>query len=240
MFKFLKKTKKLFSGLYTLFMISLLLLFVLRPAGRGGVYIAIWQFCFIAVIAAAIFNSIKSHWLKIAASIIAFPTIIFNWLSLSYPQNDILLGLYLLSAFLFILICAISIINQVVLHAKVTVETLRGVICAYFLVAFAFAYCYFFIEFLTPGSFSSLFPETDFLRHTHFISEMMYFSFVTLLTIGFGDIAPLNSISRTFVILEGIIGQFYIAILVARLVAVYSFYSNKEILKKTVKQEIKK
>jgi hypothetical protein len=228
----LKHLKKFFSGLYTLFLISLLLLFVLRPAGKGGVYIALWQFCFIAVIVAAIFNSIKEHWLKIIASIIAFPAIIFNWLSLSFPENNWLLGLYLASAFSFIFVCAISIINQVVLHARVTVETLRGVICAYFLVAFAFAYFYYFIEFILPGSFSSLFPETSFLKHTHFISEMMYFSFVTLLTIGFGDIAPLNSVSRTFVILEGIIGQFYIAILVARLVAVYSFYSNKELFKK--------
>ena len=55
----------------------------------------------------------------------------------------------------------------------------------------------------------------------------MYFSFVTLLTIGYGDITALKDLAQTCSILEGIAGQFYIAILVSRLVAVYSFYEHK-------------
>ncbi len=235
-----KKLQSLASGLYSLFLVFLLLLFILRPADRTGIYVGIWQFCFVAVIVAAIFNSIKNQIVKIIAAIVAIPAILFNWLSLSLPHDPNYLGLYLVFTIIFIVICATSIVNQVVLHAKVTVETLRGVICAYFLVAFAFAYVYFLIEFAMPGSFTNLFPETNFLQHTHFISEMMYFSFVTLLTIGFGDIAPLHDISRTFVIIEGIIGQFYIAILVARLVAVYSFYSNQEMIKEKIKAAEKK
>ncbi len=68
----------------------------------------------------------------------------------------------------------------------------------------------------------------------------MYFSFVTLLTIGYGDITPLQAISQTFVILEGIIGQFYIAILVARIVSVYSLMQDKELLAKVFKRVSKK
>ena len=69
---------------------------------------------------------------------------------------------------------------------------------------------------------------------------MMYFSFVTLITIGFGDITPLKDISQTVVILEGIVGQFYVAILVARIVSVYAFYADKELLAKALKKVNKK
>jgi len=230
MTKFLWDIKRLLSGLYTPFLISLLLLFILRPTDRGGLYVAIWQLCFIAVIIAAIFNCIRKNWERTLAISLAIPAIIFNWLALAYMEKRFFLGAYLIFAFCFIFVAAASIVNQVVLHAKVTLETLRGVVCAYFLVAFAFAYTYYFIEFVDAGSFNQIFPDAVFMKHPHYLSEMMYFSFVTLLTIGFGDITPLVDSAKTFVIVEGIIGQFYIAILVSRLVAVYSIYSNKSII----------
>jgi hypothetical protein len=95
------------------------------------------------------------------------------------------------------------------------------------MVAFGFSFTYLFIAYLLPGSFQfeSSIPST--MTHSHFLSEMMYFSFVTLLTIGYGDITAIHDVAQTLTILEGIIGQFYIAILVSRLVAVYSFFEHK-------------
>ena len=60
---------------------------------------------------------------------------------------------------------------------------------------------------------------------------MLYFSFITLLTIGYGDIVAIKDVGQTATVIEGIIGQFYVAILVARLVAVYSFYSDKRLIR---------
>ncbi len=60
---------------------------------------------------------------------------------------------------------------------------------------------------------------------------MLYFSFVTLLTIGYGDITAVKDTAQTAVIMEGIIGQFYIAILVARIVSIYSFFSDKKLIR---------
>jgi hypothetical protein len=62
---------------------------------------------------------------------------------------------------------------------------------------------------------------------------MLYFSFVTLLTIGYGDIIPVNDIAQTAVVFEGMIGQFYVAILVARLVSLYSLSDQLRILQMT-------
>ncbi len=67
---------------------------------------------------------------------------------------------------------------------------------------------------------------------------MLYLSFITLLTIGFGDIVPIRDMGQTAVVLEGIIGQFYIAILVSRLVGIYSFNSNKRLLE-TLEKDIR-
>jgi hypothetical protein len=56
---------------------------------------------------------------------------------------------------------------------------------------------------------------------------MLYFSFVTLLTIGFGDIVAVKDPSQTACVLEGLIGQFYIAILVSKIVAIYALRSKR-------------
>ena len=124
-----------------------------------------------------------------------------------------------------------SIMKRVLLEARVTLETLRGAICAYLLIAFAFACIYTFIEVVFPGSFSYGAHSLDLAGNYNFFSWILYFSFVTLLTIGYGDLTPLNSFSQSFSILEGIVGQFYVAMLVSRLIAVYSPSSKNNILK---------
>ena len=52
--------------------------------------------------------------------------------------------------------------------------------------------------------------------------ESFYFSFVTLTTIGFGDIAPVSRVARMLAVMEAIAGMFYVAVLVARLVSIHS------------------
>jgi hypothetical protein len=54
------------------------------------------------------------------------------------------------------------------------------------------------------------------------ISELIYFSFVSLTTIGFGDILPVHPLARSLVTLEGLVGQIYPAVLLARLVTLYN------------------
>ena len=103
------------------------------------------------------------------------------------------------------------------------------------MIAFVFAYTYYLIEYLIPGSFHLLHRDVSFLTYSRNLAELMYFSFVTLLSIGFGDITPIGDIAQTFVIIEGIIGQFYIAILVARIVSVYALFDDKDLLTKALK-----
>lgn len=187
---------------------------------------AVWQIFLFGVFFSAIFNCKHSKKTKIISACFGIPAVVLQWVNLIHPSNFIAL-VFVFCTVIFIFITTTSIIKQVVINARVRMETLRGVICAYFMVAFGFAFLYFFISLLSPETFFFSNLDVTDVSHSHHLSEMMYFSFVTLLCIGYGDIIAVKDVGQTFAILEGIIGQFYIAILVSRLVAVYSFFEHK-------------
>ncbi|CCB89256.1 potassium channel family protein [Simkania negevensis] len=220
------KTFRVLSGYFSQLLLSLILLFVFRPYDRGLIYSSIWQFVFLVVFLSAIFNCKHSRKVKIAASCFAIPALVFHFLHLAFPSTTFII-IFLVFVIIFTFIITTSIINQVVVNARVRLETLKGVVCAYFMVAFGFAFIYYLLDLVSPGTFHADFFQAETISHSRYLSEMMYFSFVTLLTIGYGDIIAVKDVGQTFTILEGIIGQFYIAILVSRLVAVYSFFEHK-------------
>lgn len=222
------------SGYYNYLLLFLIVLFAFRPYQKSIEYMTCWKTFFTITLLTAIFNCKHHRKVKIAAIAFAIPTFLFSWLELFFI-SELCFILNVLFTVAFLWICTTSILYDVVLNARVTVETLRGVVCAYFMIAFLFAYAYYLIEYLLPGSFQLLFRDVSFVTFSRNLSQMMYFSFVTLLTIGYGDITPLGDISQTLVVIEGIIGQFYIAILVARIVSVYSLYSDKKLLKNALK-----
>ncbi len=222
------------SGYYTYLLFFLVLVFAFRPTSESFWYVSTWKSFFTLTVLTAIFNAKHHHGVKVAAIVLAIPVFILSWGELLFVSNPLFI-FHMFCTIAFLAICTASILRDVILHARVTGETLRGVVCAYFMIAFLFAYIYYLLEYLMPGSFHLIGNEGALSAHSHHTSVMMYFSFVTLLTIGFGDITPLLDLSQTFVILEGIVGQFYIAILVARIVSVYSFYADKALLAKAVK-----
>ncbi len=221
-----KRLYQMFSGYFSQLLLFLILLFASRPYDRSALYVAIWEFFFTLLFLSAIFNCDHSKPVKICAISFAIPSLLGQWFNLLYPSRVITL-IYLVFTILFIIVTTTSIVKSVVINARVKMETLRGVICAYFMVAFGFSFLYLFIDTVAPSSFYFASAHFNPANHIHYLSEIMYFSFVTLLCIGYGDITAIKDVAKTFVILEGIIGQFYIAILVARLVAVYSFYEHK-------------
>ncbi len=228
---FTSKRLGFFKGNYNVLLIGLFVLFVFRPYDRNTVYLAIWKLLLTANILAAIFNCKHVHKVRIAATCLAIPTVLFCWLDLIWAQEWSLVTTTILSI-LFTFLTTISIIYDVLVVSKVNFETLRGVICAYFLVAIGFAYLYWLLEWISPGSFFiSYNTNVSLASYSEYISEMFYFSFGTLLTIGFGDIIATKDVAQTAVIIEGIIGQFYIAILVARLVSIYAVSAQMKTLK---------
>ena len=92
-----------------------------------------------------------------------------------------------------------------------------GAICVYFLIGVIWSVCYTLLEFAAPGSFGGLSATSE----ETWNPDWIYFSFVTLTTLGYGDILPLTFFARAMAYMEAVVGQFYIAILVAGLVSAW-------------------
>ena len=126
----------------------------------------------------------------------------------------------MISWLLFILFVTLSELRSVLKQREVTGETICMAISVYLLLGFTWTFMYSMMFQLHPESFGGL-PVAQPGHSTellHIFPILGYFSLTTLSTIGFGDITPLTAQARYAAVAEGITGQFYMAILVARLV----------------------
>jgi len=106
--------------------------------------------------------------------------------------------------------------RQVLFTGGITGNDVVGAICIYMLLGLIWAMLYLFLAQTMPGAFNGL-PQAPWLDN---FSAAVYFSFVTITTLGYGDISPAMPMARFLVIMEAIIGVFYMAILVASLIGV--------------------
>ena len=111
------------------------------------------------------------------------------------------------------LLAAAAALRFAMRGAKVDAEHLFAALSAYLLAGIYFGLLYWALEQVRPGMFAA----SNFSR-----SGAIYFSFVTLATLGYGDIVPRTDVARGLAIVEGVGGQLFLAVLVARLVSLYS------------------
>ena len=116
---------------------------------------------------------------------------------------------------------------------KVTVDIIFGAVCVYLLIGLMWTFLYSLLELNHPGSFiTNISPDkiTASSSPEFIVSRLNYFSFVTLATIGYGDIIPVSHPAQMLSVFEAIIGQLYLTILIARFVGLYimdNFKSDK-------------
>jgi hypothetical protein len=121
---------------------------------------------------------------------------------------------------------AITILSYVLRGTRVTTDKIFAAICVYLLIGYAWTFIYALLEELQPGSFVALSPVAP-NDYTARYMEMRYLSFMTLTTVGYGDIVPHSSATRTLAALEAIAGQIYLTVLVARLVGLHIVHAGK-------------
>lgn len=101
----------------------------------------------------------------------------------------------------------------------VSIDDILGTICGYLLAAIAWANLYSAIELSTPGAFEAVGPIRSLLANWYERESLFtYFSLSTLTTIGYGDVTPVAPAARSAAVLQGVFGQFYLAVVVAQLV----------------------
>jgi len=119
------------------------------------------------------------------------------------------------------LVYAVSIIiANLFSRSDVSVDTILGAVVTYLLVAVAFTLVFEIMEIQKPGSFSGM-GDGAALDRRELAGSMMYLSLVCITTIGFGDIVPVSDLARPLTVIEGVFGQLYLAVMIARLVGLH-------------------
>ena len=151
-------------------------------------------------------------WLLRVAGFIGSVTLAMRWMAFLTPTRSMQIWAIIWS------LAAILVIMWVLLTAvlstgPVTPNRIQGAIAVYLLFGIGWAHAYHLAEIVHPGSFHNAGGAMS------GVSDWVYFSFVTLSTVGYGDITPVHPIARTLAMAEALAGQLYLAVLIARLVA---------------------
>ena len=154
------------------------------------------------------------------ATTLSIPMLLSIWIDfpkLNMPQMEIVGSI---SGILYFVLIAGTILTFVFSSRKVTWGVISAALVVYLLLGTIWNFGYTLVDLLAPGSFNI----ADHLAGSDDLS-FMYYSFITLTTIGYGDITPISGMARSLSMLEGIIGQTYMAVLVARLVGMHVAHS---------------
>lgn len=155
----------------------------------------------------------------IIAVVLGFPAITARWINHFRP--DLVHPAVFLVCAMLLLGFVIAQLLHFILHAPVvTVEVLCASIAAYLMLGLMWTLAYWLVDQLTPGGAFSF--NTGRGGHSMDGFSGFYFSFITLSTVGYGDITPVSRMARWLAAMEAITGLLYVAVLIAWLVSLYS------------------
>jgi voltage-gated potassium channel len=155
---------------------------------------------------------------------LAVPALASHWGTYLIPHH-VAYALHYTLTILLLSYATTTILAAVVGDAQVTIETIKGAVCVSLLLGLTWVYFFGLIDLSAPDSFR-IAKGPDSLRAGHILvaemfPRMVYFSFATLTTLGYGDIVPQSAPAQTFCYLEAIVGQVFLTVLVARLVGMH-------------------
>jgi Ion channel len=116
---------------------------------------------------------------------------------------------------LLVLASPIAVVSRIIRHTRVTLETLLGSICVYVLIGLVFTCADIAVQFVSGTSY---FAQPG----DHGPPDFIYFSFITMTTVGYGDLSPAHGLPRTMAVLEALAGQIFLVVMVSRLVALFT------------------
>jgi hypothetical protein len=205
-----------FKGRFLSLLIFIIAMIIVGPLFEEFVQLRIlmdilWSAIFVSAIYAV---SQKKRHIAIAV-VLALPMLGSIWTKYFF-QHKALIVVGSLCGAAFFLFAIIQMLIFIYGHKEVTRDLIVGAAVVYLFMALMWTFIFVVVETLHPGSFNL--PEDLNIAATR---QFVYYSFVTLTTLGYGDITPITSMARSLCILEAVIGQLYLVVQVAWLVGVH-------------------
>lgn len=196
---------------------SLLLLILVQPFLRGtpGRMALVLVFSGILVSAAWGLHAHRPTFL--AGLTLAILALVGNWLGIFVESHPIQLAGRALAIALLALVVW-TLLADIGRQTRIEPETIYQAACVYMMLGVIFALFYASISELDSTAFNPVAADGAAAPSEPGVAKWVYFSFITLTTVGYGDITAVAPAARSLVILEALLGQFFVAVLVARLV----------------------
>lgn len=206
------------TGRFSPLLVALVVMFLAYPVLSEFGRLRFFRLFFLLVLMAAVYTLSENRRHLVIAAVLAAPSLFGSLFAFARPSVTSALWA---SVFAMLLLGFVTVLLlKVVLQTRdVRGDTIAGAICVYLLLGLTWAAIFSTIEGVWPGSFST--PANIDLQDPNQYS-LIYFSFVTLTTLGYGEFTPTTEISQSFAWIEAVVGQLFVAILIARLVTQYS------------------
>ena len=171
--------------------------------------------------------SIAGRWRALVGIVLAAPAVIGQWLNYWWPDLTVIYVVTHTAGLLCTGFVVVELLRFIVSAPRVNAEILCAAVAGFLLSGLFWSLAYSLLDRLDPNSF--VFTVSSKGSHSMGGFVSLYFSFITLSTVGYGDIVPASGAARMLSMVEAMFGMFYMATLVARLVSLYSSKTPLEV-----------
>ncbi|MGO9588124.1 MAG: potassium channel family protein [Limisphaerales bacterium] len=206
------------------FLVALVLLFVAAPFvekmpfGRSIEHVLMTLVLVSGVLAVG-----RSHRTLVWAAVLMVPAVVGRWMNHFLPELAPA-EISLVAGLVFVVFLVVQFLRFILRAPRVNAEVMYAGISVYLLLGLSWMFAYQFVARLVPGSFAfNAGPAGQAMDGF----TAYYFSFVTLTTVGYGDITPVSNGARALAAMEAMTGTLYVAVLISRLVALYSSQGSR-------------
>jgi hypothetical protein len=220
---FLSFAKACYKDRFLFLIVFIVTLIVLGPFIEGFVRLRFFMNLFFSIIFIATIYAVSQKILHIIiAAILVIPALLAVWTP-DIPMHNILLTIGYICGLVVFAFAVISILKYLFAEETVTRQTISAAVAVYLLIALMWSFIYRLIENLYPGSFAVAHDKLQEAPNIY-----LYFSLVTITTLGYGDITPTGSQAVSLSVLEAITGQIYLVVVVAWFVGLYVSKKSKQ------------
>lgn len=152
----------------------------------------------------------------VIAIFLGIPMLVSNATAFLYTKEEYS-TLVAFSSALFFTYVIVMLLRKIFTVGVIDINIILGAVCVYFLIGVVWALLYSLVDAFLPGSYSVSDKQVFSLD----MNDFVYFSMVTLTTLGYGDITPVSASARSLAAMEALVGQIYLTVIIARLVGLH-------------------